>query len=89
MYPDFGRDMLMDVTQMVVCGSQRITREEALRIVAEHSGSNCLIYTHGLGTTIYYACIMATVYARDLKQRLVLLVTWPSNPGAATVAGGW
>ena len=38
---------------------------------------------------MYYAFILSAVYARDFKQSLVLLVTWPSNPEASAVSGGW
>ena len=44
------------------------------------------VYTHGFGTSPYYVCVNSAVYSRDLRQRLVIAISWPSSPKTAPVS---
>ena len=44
------------------------------------------VYTHGFGTSPYYVCVNSAVYCRDLRQRLVIAISWPSSPKTSPVS---
>uniref|UniRef100_A0A7S2F989 Uncharacterized protein n=1 Tax=Octactis speculum TaxID=3111310 RepID=A0A7S2F989_9STRA len=87
--PEFGRDMVLDMSTIVVCGFRRLPTNEMLEAIARSTSSSMFIYTHGFGTSMYFALVTSAIYCRCFQQPLVLLMTWPSNPKAEGVAGGW